>query len=346
HELGILQELLQRPHQIAAQLRGYIEDQKITVADFSKLSVKCPYIVFMPQWDFLDFLAIEARKYPTFTLHMQYDVTDLIKHEGKIVGVRASTPQGIVEINSHLVIGADGRHSTVRRCAGLESTDIGAPIDVFWFRLSRKPSDPDETYGKFSAGRIMVMINRRDYWQCGYVIAKGNAEQHQKQDIAIFRAMIVKSADFLADRVDELKSWDDVKLLSITIDRLQRWHIPGLLCIGDSAHAMSPVGGVGINLAIQDAVATANILAPHLKENNVTSAELQAVQARREFPVKVIQFLQVIVQNRVISNVLHKTQKLQMPTFVRHIQRLSFVQRCVGYIIGIGVRPEHIEATD
>lgn len=342
HELGFLEEFLQRPHQVATQLCGYIENQRVTIADFSKLKVTCPYVAFMPQWDFLNFLANEAKKYPNFNLQMQTEATNVIVANGVVVGVQANTPSGTIEIHSNLVIGADGRHSTIRDRAGLQVEDIAAPMDVFWFRLSRKDTDPNETFGKFSAGKILIVIDRLEYWQCGYVIAKGTANIHQQQDIAQFRYKIAATLPFLQDRVHELQTWDDVKLLSVKIDRLKQWYRPGLLCIGDAAHAMSPVGGVGINLAIQDAVATANILSPNLKQNNVTVKELHAVQRRRIFPTIVIQKLQVMIQKRVISNVLNEQTNLKLPWFIRQIQRLSMFKCFLGSIIGIGVRPEKI----
>lgn len=341
HDLGILDQFLKLPHQNTTQLRGYVEDFQVTIADFSKLNVVCPYIAFMPQWDFLNFLAAQAKQYPNFKLLMQTEATNIIQENGKVVGVTANSPQGVIQIRSQLVVACDGRHSTIRDVADLHVIDIGAPMDVMWFRLSRKDTDSSDTFGKFSAGRIMIMINRVDYWQCGFVVAKGQAEKIQQEPIANFRSRIAALAAFMQDRVSELHSWDDVKLLTVKIDRLQQWHLPGLLCIGDAAHAMSPVGGVGINLAIQDAVAAANILTLPLKNNNVSEKDLAAVQKRRTFPMAVIQKLQVIVQTRVIKNILDQNRTLKVPGIIKLAQKIPLFKRFTGYIIGIGVRPEH-----
>lgn len=342
HDLGILEQFLKLPHQKTTQLRGYIEDFQVTIADFAKLNVVCPYIAFMPQWDFLNFLAAQAKQYPNFKLLMQTEATDIIKENGKIVGVTARSAQGTMQIRSQLVVACDGRHSTIREVTDLQVIDIGAPMDVLWFRLSRKATDSGDTFGKFSAGRIMIMINRVDYWQCGFVIAKGQAEKIQQEPIANFRTRIASLVTLMQDRVGELQSWDDVKLLTVKIDRLQEWYLPGLLCIGDAAHAMSPVGGVGINLAIQDAIAAANILTIPLKNNNISTKDLAAVQSRRSFPMAVIQKLQVVVQTRVIKNVLDQhNSNLKVPGIIRFAQRVPLFKRFTGYIIGIGVRPEH-----
>lgn len=341
-ELNLLDEFLQRPHQKASKLQGYIENKPITIADFSKLKAHCPYIAFMPQWEFLDFLATHATKYPNFKLRMQTAVTDIIVENNKVIGVKANTRDTLLRINSTLVIGADGRQSTIRERADLKVIDIGAPMDVFWFHISRLPSDPKETFGKFIAGKILILINRGEYWQCGYVIAKGEAAKYQQRDIQEFRDKIATALNFLQSRTAELKSWDDVKLLTVKIDRLQQWFRPGLLCIGDAAHAMSPVGGVGINLAIQDAAATANIISIPLKNNSLTTKELKAVQQRRTWPTRVIQRIQVLAQQRVIKNVLHTDKPLQIPWLVSKIQQSDLMQRIIGHIIGIGIRPEHL----
>lgn len=342
YELGLLDEFLARPHQKATQLNGFVEEQKITVADFSQLPVHCKYLAIMPQWDFLDFLASHAKKYPNFHLHMQTEATDLITDDGVVKGVKAKSPNGALEVYCKLVIGADGRSSIVRQCAGLKVEDIGAPMDVFWFRLTRKLSDPNEMFGKFCAGKIMVMINRQDYWQCGYVITKGQADIIRAQDITVFKNKIVQAIPFLNEQIQEIKSWDDVKLLTVKVDRLKQWYLPGLLCIGDAAHAMSPIGGVGINLAIQDAVATANILSTPLKTGTLTIHDLAQVQKRRSMPTKIIQKLQVLMQNRVVKAVLKKQQALELPWLASKLQNTQFFKNVVGYLIGIGVHPEHI----
>src|SRR5579872_5771302 len=264
HELGILEEFLRRPHQEMPLVGAQIQDFKVTVADFSHLPTQCKFVAFMPQWEFLNFIAEQAKVYPQFHLRMQTEVTDLIVEEGRVAGVRAKGANGILEVRSNLVLGADGRHSVVRTKAGLEVEDLGAPIDVLWMRLSRHPDDPQQTLGRFYAGRILVTLNRGDYWQCAYVIPKGGFEAMQQRGLPAFREDLGVVAPFLQSRTDELRDWSDIKLLTVAVDRLRNWSRPGLLCIGDSAHAMSPIGGVGINLAIQDAVATANILAADL----------------------------------------------------------------------------------
>lgn len=344
-QLNLLDGLLQRPHQIARELRGYINDQPITIADFSKLKVNCPYIAFMPQWDFLDYVASNAKQYNNFSLHMQTEAIDLLEEKGKIIGVKTKTPRGLQNIYANLVIGADGRQSLIRERAGLTVQDIGAPMDVFWFRLSRKNGDPKDTFGKFSSGKIFILINREEYWQCGYVIPKGTAAQYQQNRIEVFQQYIRENITFLSNRVAELKSWNDVKLLTVKIDRLKTWYREGLLCIGDAAHAMSPIGGVGINLAIQDAVATANIISEPLKLNKLSVQYLLAVQERRSFPMKIIQGLQQIVQKKIISNIL-KNKPLHIPWFFKKLQSLLVVRRIIGYLIGIGIRPEHVKISN
>jgi len=342
HELGILEEFLRRPHQEVRTLGGQIGDDFVQVADFGHLPTHCRFIVLMPQWDFLDFIAEQARQYPSFQLRMEADVTDLIVESGRVAGVRAAVPDGELEVRADLVIGADGRHSTVRAKAGLEVLDLGAPMDVLWMRLSRHPDDPGQTLGRFDTGRIFVMLNRNDYWQCAYVIPKGGYDEIRARGLASFREDIARLAPYLRDRTAELADWSDVKLLSVSVDRLRQWYRPGLLCIGDAAHAMSPVGGVGINLAIQDAVAAANILAPRLQQGPVSEHDLRAVQQRREFPTRATQAMQVAVQKRVIGRVLESTGKLSAPLPVRLLRLMPFLTRLPARLIGIGVRPEHV----
>ena len=296
----------------------------------------------MPQWDFLDFVVENARHYPAFQLKMAAEVNDLIVENERVVGVRAATPDGELIVRAELVIGADGRHSTVRAKAGLDILDVGAPMDVLWMRLSRRPGDPGQTLGRFDAGRVFVMLNREDYWQCAFVIPKGGLDEIRSRGLEFFRNEIARLAPYLRDRTEELKDWSDVKLLSVSIDRLRRWHRPGLLCIGDAAHAMSPVGGVGINLAIQDAVAAANILAPRFEQGTVCEDDLRAVQRRREFPTRATQAMQVFIQNRVISRVLERTEKLSAPLPLRLIRLMPFLTRIPARLIGLGFRPEHV----
>ncbi len=346
HELGLLDEFLERPHQEARQISGVVGDREIPVADFSRLGTRCKFIAFMPQWDFLDFVAEHARRYPTFRLLMNAEVTDLIRQDGRVVGVRARTPDGPLEVHAELTFGTDGRHSTVRDRAGLSVEDVGAPIDVLWMRISRSPSDPEQPLGRFDQGRILVMIYRGDYWQCGYIIPKGGIDAIRKRGIGAFREDVATIAPFLRDRVAELKDWEDVKLLTVVIDRLNEWWMPGLLCIGDAAHAMSPVGGVGINLAIQDAVAASNILAGPLREKRLTTDDLRRVQSRRELPTRMTQGLQVLIQDRVIGRVLGSSGRIRTPWPLRLLERFPFFRRLPARIIGIGFRPEHVRTAE
>ncbi len=342
HELGILTDLLKLPHQKAAQLSGYFGEMAVTIADFSHLPVRCPYIAFMPQWDFLNFLAKYATRYPTFALRMQAEVTGLIEEQGDVVGLRAMSPESRLNVRAGLVVGADGRQSVVRTQAGLRVNGIGAPMDVLWFRLSRKAGDPEATMGRFDIGRIFIMLNRGDYWQCGYVIPKATVGQVYEKGLDAFQASVARLASFAADRVGELQDWNAVKLLTVKVDRLQQWYRPGLLCIGDAAHAMSPVGGVGINLAIQDAVAAANLLAAPLRDGKLTADDLRLVQHRREWPTRVTQRLQVFIQNRVIRRVLSSTETLTPPLPVRLLAWFPYLRRLPAWLIGIGIRPEHV----
>src|SRR6266850_7451994 len=313
HELGLLDDLQKLPHQKAPQLSGSFGGLALTIADFSHLPVRCPYIVLMPQWDFLNFLTKHASRYPPFKVRMQAEVTGLLEEDERVVGLRATTPDGPLEVCASLVIGADGRHSVVRAQASLQANEFGAPIDVLWFGLSRRPTDPEASMGRFDIGRIFIALNRGDYWQCGFVIPKGSVEQVREKGLPAFRAGVAQLAPFAADRVGELQDWDAIKLLTVKVDRLTQWYRPGLLCIGDAAHAMSPVGGVGINLAIQDAVAAANTLAEPLRKRRVTIDELRRIQQRREFPTRVTQWLQVTMQRRVIAPVLGGTKRVRPP---------------------------------
>lgn len=342
-ELGLLDELLKLPHNKVSRLGVQVADTSINFADFTWLPPRYAFIALMPQWDFLDFLADEARKYPNFKLIMQANVTDLVEERGRIVGVRATTPEGPLEVRAKLTVGCDGRKSTVRAKAGLEVEDIGAPIDVFWMRVSRRPDDPPSG-GRLNAGSFFAMLDRGDYFQLAYVIPKGAAERIREQGLPAFREIVAKALPFLADRVDELKSWDDVKLLTVAVDRLRTWYRPGLLCIGDAAHAMSPIGGVGINLAIQDAVAAANILWKPLKDGTLSTFDLAKVQHRRTFPTRVTQRLQVLAQNRIVQPVLNANQPLQAPAAVGLFNKLPILQRIPARIVGVGVRPEHVKS--
>jgi 2-polyprenyl-6-methoxyphenol hydroxylase-like FAD-dependent oxidoreductase len=342
HELGLLEEFLKRPHQEVRELRGQVGGELFTMADFSHLPTRCKFVAFMPQWDFLNFLVEQGRRYPGFHVEMQAEATDLIEENARIVGVRISTPQGPREIRAELTVGADGRHSVIRARAGLPVVNLGAPMDVMWMRLSRRASDAGQTFGYVDRGKILVLLNREDYWQAAFVIPKGAADEIRARGLPAFREEIAALVPFLRDRVEELRDWKDVSLLTVAVDRLTRWHRPGLLCIGDAAHAMSPIGGVGINLAIQDAVAAANILAPAFRHGAPTDRDLQAVQERRTFPTRATQRLQLIIQNNVIRRVLASTKPLTLPWLFRLLQRFPYLRRIPARLIGIGFRPEHI----
>jgi 2-polyprenyl-6-methoxyphenol hydroxylase-like FAD-dependent oxidoreductase len=344
HELGLLDDLLKLPHQKAPQLHGYFGELALTIADFSHLPVRCPYLVFMPQWDFLNFLTTHASRYPPFKIRMRTEVTGLLKEDERVVGLTAATPDGALEVLASLVIGADGRDSVVRAAASLPVHELGAPMDVLWFGLSRRPTDPEASMGYFGVGRIFITLNRGDYWQCGFVIPKGSAEQIREKGLPAFRDGVAELAPFAADRVGELQDWNAIKLLTVKVDRLPQWYRPGLLCIGDAAHAMSPVGGVGINLAIQDAVAAANLLAAPLREGRVAIEDLRRVQERRMLPTRLTQRMQLFIQNRIIHRVLGSTDRLALPFVVKLLARFPFVRRIPARMIGMGIRPEHVRA--
>ena len=342
HELGLLSDFLKLPHNKVTQLKGKIGNEEIIIADFSRLKVRCPFIAFMPQWDFLNFLASHAKQLPNFHLLMQTEAVDLINEGNQVVGAIAQSGDKTFSIRSQLVVGADGRHSMVRKKSHLISESLGAPIDVLWFRLTRKNSDPKQALGRIDFGRMMVMLDRGDYWQCGYLIRKGGFDSIRSKGLDVFRDDIVAMMPVLADRVHELQSWDEIKLLTVMVDRLKQWYLPGLLCIGDSAHAMSPIGGVGINLAIQDAVAAANILKEPLLNHMLNVDDLSAVQKRRELPTKLIQRLQVFIQNRVINRVLGKALHPKIPFPLKLLQKVPFMRHLTAYLIGVGIRSERI----
>jgi 2-polyprenyl-6-methoxyphenol hydroxylase-like FAD-dependent oxidoreductase len=342
HELGLLEEFLKLPHQEIAELKAWFGTTELTVADFTHLPAHCRFIALMPQWDFLDFLVREARRYPAFRLLMQAEVTATIEEAGRIVGVRARTPQGELEVRADLVIGADGRHSIIRQAAGLTVEELGAPLDVLWFRLPRSSGDPEETAIRFGSGQLLVLLNRGEYWQAGYGIAKGSLDEIHARGLPELRRHIAALAPFVRDRLGKLDDWDKIKLLTVRVDRLRRWYRRGLLCIGDAAHAMSPVGGVGINLAIQDAVAAANVLTEPLGNRALDETHLLRVQRRRELPTRLIQRLQILVQNQVIANVLAGRGSLRPPLLLRVMGHLPWLRRLAARLVGIGIRPEHI----
>jgi 2-polyprenyl-6-methoxyphenol hydroxylase-like FAD-dependent oxidoreductase len=347
YELGILDEFLRRPHQELAELGAQIEEFVVTVADFSHLPTHCKFIALMPQWDFLNFIAEKGKLYPQFHLRMESEVTSLMEENGRVVGVRAATPQGVLEVRADLTVGADGRHSIVREKAGFEAIDLGAPIDVLWMRLARQPNDPYQTLGRFRAGKILVTLNRGDYWQCAYVIPKGAFDAIRLKGLPSFREDVASAAPFLRGRTGELKDWSDVKLLSVAVDRLRQWSRAGLLCIGDSAHAMSPIGGVGINLAIQDAVAAANVLAQPLLRDAVSAEQLREIQQRREYPTRMTQRFQVFAHKRLLGPALSNDTRIRrLPLPFKLLQRFPVLRRIPARMLGLGFRPEHVRTLD
>ena len=343
HELGLLEKFLERPHQEIREFAGQFGDELVPLADLTHLPTQCKFLVFMPQWDFLDFIKDEAETYPSFQLMMETEVTEVITMGNTVTGVRARSGEQEFEIGATLVVGADGRKSIVRERGDLKVESLGAPIDVLWFRLSRQPDDPGQVMGRFAAGKIMVMLNRDDYWQCAFVIPKGQLEQIKARGLQAFRDDIIAITPFLRNRVSELTGWDQIRLLTVMVDRLRKWYRDGLLCIGDAAHAMSPVGGVGINLAIQDAVAAANILAEPLRDDYVSLSHLQKVQQRREWPTRVTQWAQVQVQNYVLTPRLAGGGEIKPPAVLRLFKKFPVLRRIPARLIGIGVRPEHVQ---
>jgi 2-polyprenyl-6-methoxyphenol hydroxylase-like FAD-dependent oxidoreductase len=346
HELGILDEFLKRPHQEVRELAGQVGKDTVTIADFTHLPTHCKFLALMPQWDFLDFIKEQASRYPTFHWRMNAEVTDLLEEKGSVVGLRAKTPDGSLEIRAPLSVGADGRHSVVRQRANLEVIDLGAPMDVMWMRISRRDSDPGQTLGHFDKGKILVMINRESYWQCAFVIPKGEADRIRQRGLPAFRENIVDLAPFLGDRMEELADWKDVSLLTVAIDRLSQWSRPGLLCIGDAAHAMSPIGGVGINLAIQDAVAAANLLGAVLVRKTPSESDLRRVQQRRSFPTRATQRLQIAIQNNLIRKVLGSSKPLALPWPLKLLRHWPILRRIPARLVGVGFRPEHVKTPD
>ena len=342
-ELGLAEKLLRVKHTKAPRLRFRTPRGTVTVADFRRLKTRFPYVAFMPQWDFLDFVTGEAKRYPNFRLEMNAEVTELLEEGGVIRGVRYETHDGAHEVRAALTVAADGRHSRVRERSGLEVVETGPPIDALWFRLPRREEDPEETSGYIGAGKVLVLINRGDYWQTAYVIPKGADRRVREAGLEAFRRSIGEAVPYVSDRTDELRDWEQVKLLSVQIDHLRRWHRPGLLCIGDAAHAMSPVGGVGINLAIQDAVAAANALAKPLLEGNVGIRHLRSVQLRREIPTRAIQVFQTMAHRRVFAPAVSSGGLPSPPAPVRAFLRLRAVRDLPSRIIAFGVWPVHVD---
>ena len=343
HELGLLDEFLKQPHQEVREVVAHFGGKIVHIADFSHVPSHCKFIAFMPQWDFLNFLARHAKAYPGFRLRTETEVTDLLMDGDRVIGVKAQTPAGPLEVKADLVIGADGRGSTVRARAGFKVMDTGAPMDVLWFRIKKAAGDPPQAFGYIGAGQFMVLLDRDDYWQCAYTIRKGSFEARQARGLDAFRAEVVRCASFFANRINELNSWDDVKLLTVKVDHLVQWYRDGLLCIGDSAHAMSPVGGVGVNLAVQDAVATANLLGPKLRNGPVTVDDLKAVQHRREPPARKTQKVQVFLHKHFLEQVFDSTEPMPPPLVTRLFEDFPLLRRLPARMIGMGFLPEHIQ---
>lgn len=346
YELGLLEEFLRLPHQEIRELAAQIGQASVKIGDFTHLPTHCKMLALMPQWDFLNFLVEHGKRYQGFHVCMKTEATDLIQENGRIVGVIAKTQAGPLQVRASLTIAADGRRSIVRERAGLKIIDLGAPMDVLWFSLSRRQDDPSSTLGHAEPGVFVIMINREDHWQCGYVIAKGAYDDIRQRGIGRFHEDLARLAPFVRDRVDEVRDWSQISLLTVKVDHLERWWRLGLLCIGDAAHAMSPIGGVGINLAIQDAVATANILGEKLIQGRIAESDLEAVQLRRTFPTRATQKLQVAIQERIIRRVLTTQHPLSVPWPIRLMQLVPSLRRLPARVIGIGFRPEHIHTPE
>jgi 2-polyprenyl-6-methoxyphenol hydroxylase-like FAD-dependent oxidoreductase len=343
YELGLLDEFLKLPHQEFAELKGIFNGHLAAMADFSRLPTHCKFIGFMPQWDFLNFLATKAKIFPSFALHMQHEVVDLIIEGDRVTGVRVRTPDAERDFRADLVIGAEGRNAITHTRAGFETQELGVPIDVLWMHISKRDGDPKQLFGFFRHGKLLVLIDREKYYQAGFVIPKGGIETAKQRGLPALHSEIVSLAPFLKDRITELDDWSKIKLLTVQINRLRKWCRDGLLCIGDSAHAMSPAGGVGINLALQDAVATANLLAAKLRNGPVSVADLEEVQKRREWPTRVIQAMQKFIHRHVVTGRESRSGD-SLPLIVRLLKWFPALRSLPARFIGIGPRPEHIHS--
>lgn len=344
-ELGLLEDFLKVPHQQIAQLQGVFGTTPIRIADLSRLNIACPFVALMPQWDFLNFLESKSAYFESLRILKSTEAIELVRDSGRITGVVAATPQGPLHISADLTVACDGRHSILREQAGLKIEDIGAPIDVLWFRVGKLKTDSDGVFARLHRGQMMVTIDRDDYWQCAYVIAKGRIDDIRARGIDAFREKVVSLVPILRGHISDVKSWDDVKLLTVRIDRLAQWALPGLLCIGDAAHAMSPVGGVGVNLAVQDAVAAANILFDKFGAGGPSLDDLEKVQQRRLFPTRMTQAMQTVIQDRIINRALSQDD-LKPPLVVHLINAMPWLQGLTAQLLGIGVRPEHVQSSE
>jgi 2-polyprenyl-6-methoxyphenol hydroxylase-like FAD-dependent oxidoreductase len=343
-ELGLIDSFLKLPHQRLQKMQGLFAGTPVQIADLSRLKVKYNFIAFMPQWDFLNFLREASQRFPSLQVMMSTEAVDLIRDGGRIAGVRAKTPQGMIDILADLTIACDGRHSTVRERAGLAVEEIGAPMDVLWFRAGKRADESEKIFARVDPGKMMVTFDRGDYWQCAFVIPKGGYEAVKARGLPALLEDIVRMAPVLKSGISDVKSWDDMKLLTVAINRLDKWAQPGLLCIGDAAHAMSPMGGVGVNLAVQDAVATANLLAAKLQHGAPDAADLASVQARREFPVRMTQRMQVVGQDNIVAMALKPGAALKAPLPLRIVTAIPWLQGITARFIGLGVRPEHVHS--
>jgi 2-polyprenyl-6-methoxyphenol hydroxylase-like FAD-dependent oxidoreductase len=346
-ELGLIENFLKLPHQRLQKMEGMFGGELVRIADLSRLHVKYPFIAFMPQWDFLNFLRENGKRFASLKVMMSTEAIDLIRDGDRIAGVKAKTPDGVIDIEADLTVACDGRHSLVRERAGLEVEEIGAPMDVLWFRVGKRENESENLFARVDPGKMMVTFNRGDYWQCAYLIAKGQYDAVKARGLPALLDDVARMAPILKSGLADVRSWDDVKLLTVAINRLKRWTRPGLLCIGDAAHAMSPVGGVGVNLAVQDAVAAANLLASRLMSGCPSEDELDAVRRRREFPVRMTQRMQVVAQNNIVSAALKPgNQPPKVPLVMRLVTAVPWLQGITARFIGLGVRPEHVQSPE